>query len=200
MNFIKTIFKNRARVLMLVLVLLPFSILTLNLITKNIINSELKPAKLEASSIGSGLPQHIKIPSIKVDSLIEKVGVTKEGAMSSPVGPDNTGWFDKGPIPGEKGSAVIDGHSGWKNNIPAVFDNLYKLKKGDKIYIESDAGLTTTFIVREIRRYNFTDNTKDVFVSNDSSSHLNLITCIGEWSEKEKGRLERLVVFTDIEI
>jgi sortase A len=200
MNIIKTIFKSRMRVLMLVLVLLPCSILTLNLITKNIINNELKPAKLEASSISKELPLRIKIPSIKVDALVEKVGITKDGAMGSPVGPDNAGWFDKGPIPGEKGSAVVDGHSGWKNNIPAVFDNLYKLKKGDKIYIESNTSLTTTFIVREIRRYNFTDNTKDVFVSNDSNSHLNLITCIGEWSEKEKGRLERLVVFADIEI
>lgn len=143
------------------------------------------------------LPIHLKIPTINVDADFEYVGLTRDGAMDAPKGPAPVGWYSLGPRPGDIGSAVIDGHSGWKNNIPAVFDNLYKLKKGDEIYIENDTGVTTTFIVREIRKYDPNADASDVFISNDGKSHLNLITCTGIWNETTKSRSERLVVFTD---
>ena len=152
------------------------------------------------SNIEVGLPVRLKIPKIKVNSIFEQVSLTSDGAVGSPKGPAEIGWFDGSPKPGEIGSSVIDGHSGWKNNIPAVFDNLYKLKKGDKIYVEDDNGNTITFIVREIRKYNPNAIAPDVFSRNDNKSHLNLITCTGIWNKIKKSRSERLVVFTDREI
>jgi len=143
------------------------------------------------------LPTRLKIPKIKADSLIESVGLTSLGAIDSPLGPKNAGWFNLGIIPGENGSAIIDGHSGWKNGIPAVFDSLYKLKKGDKIYVENGKGVTTTFIVREIKNYDPNADAEDVFSSNDNKAHLNLITCGGTWDNTAKTHSKRLVVFTD---
>jgi sortase (surface protein transpeptidase) len=55
--------------------------------------------------------------------------------MDAPKGPNDVVLFDPGPNPGEEGSVVIAGHYGWKNGIPAAFDNLNKLKEGDNIYI-----------------------------------------------------------------
>jgi len=81
------------------------------------------------------------------------LGLTTDGAMDVPKGPSNTAWFDLGTIPGDTGSAVIDGHSGWKNGIPAVFDDLYKLQKGDKVYVQNGKGIIITFVVREIKNY-----------------------------------------------
>jgi hypothetical protein len=74
-----------------------------------------------------GLPVRLKIPSINVDAPIEYVGLTSDGAMDVPKGHVKVAWFNLGPSPGEIGSSVIAGHYGWKNNIPAVFDNLHKL-------------------------------------------------------------------------
>jgi len=71
-----------------------------------------------------GLPVRLKIPKINVDSAFEYVGLTPQGAMDVPKGPAEVGWFKLGTRPGEIGSAVVAGHSGWKNGIPAVFDNL----------------------------------------------------------------------------
>ena len=102
-----------------------------------------------------------------------------------------------GPIPGELGSSIIDGHSGWKNGIPAVFDNLYKLKKGDNIYVEDKNGKVSTFVVRETKMYDSKANPAEVFVSNDGKAHLNLITCAGVWDNTLKSHSSRLVVFTD---
>jgi LPXTG-site transpeptidase (sortase) family protein len=145
------------------------------------------------------LPVRLRIPTINVDANFIAVGFTHDGAMDVPRGPAEVGWFSFGPRPGENGSSVVDGHSGWKNNIPAVFDNLYKLKKGDKIYVEDDGGAIITFVVRESKKYGPHDNVPEVFITNDGKSHLNLITCTGIWNIFSKSRSNRLVVFADKE-
>jgi LPXTG-site transpeptidase (sortase) family protein len=146
-----------------------------------------------------GEPMRLKIPKIDVDSTVIPVGLTPDGAMDVPKGPAEVAWFNFGPRPGENGSAVIAGHYSWKNNIPAVFDNLHKLNKGDKIYIEDEKGTNNIFVVREIRIYGKNADASDVFASSDSGAHLNLVTCTGIWNKAEKMYSDRLVVFTDKE-
>lgn len=147
----------------------------------------------------SGLPVRLKIPSINVDALVEHVGLTPNGAMDVPKERANVAWFNLGPRPGENGSAVIDGHYGWKSGKASTFDNLYKLHKGDKLYIEDEKGTTITFVVRESRRYNPNADASEVFGSSDGRAHLNLITCEGVWDKVSKTYSKRLVVFTDKE-
>jgi len=146
------------------------------------------------------LPINLKIPKIRVNANIESVGVLDDETMGVPKNFTDVAWFNLGPTPGENGNAVIDGHSGRKDNMPAVFDNLYKLKKGDKIYTKDSSGNSTTFIVRESKKYDLTADDQDVFVSNDGKSHLNLITCAGVWNPILGTHSKRLVVFTDKEI
>ena len=145
------------------------------------------------------LPVRLKIPSINVDAPVEYVGLTPDGAMDVPKGPVNVAWYNLGPRPGENGSAVIAGHYGWKNNIPAVFDNLHKLRKGDKIYIEDEKGANIIFVVREIQIYDKNEDASGVFYSSDGKAHLNFVTCTGVWNKAEKTRSDRLIVFTDKE-
>jgi len=159
------------------------------------INNAVALLSQERSNVA--LPVRLKIPSIYIDAPIEYVGITPDGAMDAPKGPVGVAWFNLGPRPGENGSSVIAGHYGWKNNTPAVFDNLHELNKGDKISVEDERGVTTTFAVREIRTYNKDEAAPDVFVSYDDKAHLNLITCAGVWNKSEKKFSERLVVFAD---
>ncbi|MEK7657661.1 MAG: class F sortase [Patescibacteria group bacterium] len=147
----------------------------------------------------SGLPVRLKIPSINVDAPVEYVGLTPDGAMDVPKGPVNVAWFNLGPRPGENGSSVIAGHYGWKNNIPAVFDNLHKLRIGDKIYIEDEKGANIVFVVRKIQIYGKNKDASGVFYSSDGKAHLNLVTCTGVWNKTEKTRSDRLIVLTDKE-
>lgn len=145
------------------------------------------------------VPIRIKIPKINVDASIEYVGLTTDGSIDAPKYPENTAWFTLGPRPGEIGSSVIDGHSGWKDEIPAVFDDLYKLHIEDKIYIEDKKGTIITFVVRELKIYKETENVSDIFNSKDGKAHLNLITCNGTWNKIKKSYSNRLVVFSDME-
>ncbi|MDO8524443.1 MAG: class F sortase [bacterium] len=144
-----------------------------------------------------GEPTRLKIPKINVDAFIEYVGVTSAGAMDISENQDSVAWFKLGPRPGEKGSAVIAGHYGIKNKKGSVFDGLYKLRKGDKIYIKDDKGATISFVVRKSQRYDPNADASDVFISNDGKAHLNLITCEGVWNALFKTYSKRLVVFTD---
>jgi len=150
-------------------------------------------------AISNVLPVRLIIQNIAVDALIEPVGLTSEGAMDTPKGPADAAWFNQGTRPGEIGSSVIDGHSGWKDGIPAVFDNLNKLGVGDKVLVMDEIGVTSTFVVRKVRTYDPKADASEVFISNDGKAHLNLITCEGTWDPVSKTSSERLVVFTDKE-
>jgi LPXTG-site transpeptidase (sortase) family protein len=143
------------------------------------------------------LPIRLTIASIHVDAPIESVGTDADGAMQAPATPEGAAWFDLGPLPGEKGSAVIAGHSGWKDGIPALFDRLKDVHKGDLITVENSQGVVSTFIVRDTHIYDAGVDASSIFTSS-SGPHLNLITCIGTWNVSQKSYSERLVVFTDL--
>jgi sortase A len=144
-------------------------------------------------------PLRLRIPSLHVDAPVEYVGLTKDGEMDVPKNPSDVAWFKLGSHPGQVGSSVIAGHSGYKDNTKAVFDNLSTLKKGERIYIENNEGITITFVVKGFRTYAYNEDATSVFSSHDGIAHLNLITCIGNWDYSEKTHSNRLVVFTDRE-
>ena len=148
----------------------------------------------------TGLPVHIKIPKINVNAIVESVGVTTAGIMDVPKQIADTAWYHFGTIPGEIGSAVIDGHSGTMNGVPAVFNDLKKLKIGDKVYIDDGTGTSTSFVVVGIKTFGAKDNTTSVFKSSDNVAHLNLITCEYAVGKNKKSYYNRLIVFTNKEV
>ena len=152
------------------------------------------------AATSAGLPKRLKIPKIKVNAVLEPVGLTSAGAVDVPKGPTNAAWFKLGPRPGETGSAVITGHYGvWRSGLPTVFNKLTKLKKGDKLSVIDEKGATTKFVVREVKNYGPKESAPEVFISNDGKAHLNLITCVGVWNKVTKSYPKRLVVFADKE-
>lgn len=161
-------------------------------------SSGIKPIIVQKTE-KAGIPMRIKIPVIRIDTVIEHVGLTPQDSVGVPKKPTNVAWFKLGPRPGDEGSSVIVGHYGWQNRKPAAFDKLSKLRKGDKIYIEDDKGEVVTFVVRESKRYAWDADVPEVFEVGDEKSHLNLITCEGVWSRLLSSYSRRLVVFADRE-
>ncbi len=182
-----------------VAVCVAFSTILIFLPNDALLGSVQSASAILGGHIDSGIPVRLTIPKISVDAAIEPVGLTGEGAMSVPKGPDDTAWFSQGTRPGEIGSAVIDGHSGWKDGIPAVFDNLNRLRIGDTILVMDGRGVTFTFVVRKVKTYDPKADASDVFSSNDGKVHLNLITCEGTWDPISRTSSERLIVFADKE-
>lgn len=135
------------------------------------------------------------IPGINVNAKIQTIKVTPKGEMEVPSNITDVGWYNLGPRPGDKGSAVIAGHLNGPDDKPGVFINLFKLKPGDKLSILDKSGLLTNFVVRKVKIFP-PGYAEEVFSTNDSA-HLNLITCDGLWDGLKKSYDKRLVVFTD---
>ncbi|MDB5170020.1 MAG: peptidase family protein [Candidatus Saccharibacteria bacterium] len=165
-------------------------------------NPDVPPASLLVAkpvAAAIDLPTRLTIPSINVNALVEHVGLTANGEMDTPENPNNVAWYKAGPRPGENGSAVIDGHYGRANGGRGAFDNLHRLRAGDKLYVEDTDGLIIAFVVHTLQTYRRDDDAQSVFVSSDSKSHLNLITCAGSWNTATRNYSDRTVVFTDRE-
>ena len=89
------------------------------------------------------VPKTLIIPSLKVEANVDQVGLLKNGQIGVPNGTQNVAWYKEGAKPGQKGNAIIDGHvDSYKG--PAVFFNLKKLNKNDKIYIVGKNGKKKT--------------------------------------------------------
>ena len=73
--------------------------------------------------------ERLIIPVIQVNASIEPVGVLSDGDLAVPTqNPwDGVGWYQYGPYPGARGSAVIDGHLDRPGGYPAVFWRLHQI-------------------------------------------------------------------------
>ena len=153
-------------------------------------------ATIPQKTTSAKVEAHLEIPKIKVKAVIKDMGVTAQGVMAIPGNRVDVGWWGKGTVPGQVGSAVFGGHNEWGNGA-GVFADLHLLKTGDTMSVVDKNGHSTSFVVREIRTYNATDIDNGIFLS-ASGIHLNLITCSGTWDPKTKSYTKRLVVFTDV--
>jgi sortase A len=162
------------------------------------------PAQTPASpasvpKVSYALPVRLVIPKIGLNAAVENVGLTSGRDMASPSGPGTVGWYKFGPRPGNKGSAVIDGHSGYADGRQAAFDELPKLKVGDKFYVKDARGKRITFIVRRTKLFARNASAKEVFASM-KARRLNLITCTGSFDEAAGTHSKRLVVFAEHQV
>ncbi len=157
------------------------------------------PTALATRSPGAeASPAHLLIPVIGINAFIEAVGTLPNGDMATPTQSPwvHVGWYDAGPRPGEKGSAVIDGHLDRPGGYPAVFWRLRELHVGDEVLVMKSDGKKLTFRVTRVAFYTpQAAPIQDIF-GNRSDSYLNLITCAGDWIPSEHQTTLRLVVYT----
>lgn len=148
-----------------------------------------------------GYPLRLLIPSIQVNALVEPVGVSSDSDLATPAkGPwTDVGWYSNGPMPGEQGSAVIDGHLDRPGGYPAVFWNLRSLAAGDKVSVVDAAGKTYHFHVTAVAFYQPQDAPLQEIFGNNAGSFLNLITCAGDWIPSQHQTTLRLVVYTTLD-
>jgi sortase (surface protein transpeptidase) len=141
---------------------------------------------------------HLLIPAIGVNAPIEPVGLLSNGALNVPQKNPWTGvgWYKDGPIPGQLGSAIIDGHLDRPRGAPAVFWNLNQLHRGDVVTIVDAQGQALHFRVLHLQAYQPDKAPLDKIYGDISGRYLNLITCAGSWIPSQHQTTERLVVFS----
>ena|SRR5258707_8209470 len=146
------------------------------------------------------IPIRVKIPAIGIDGFIELVGIRPNGDLATPAqNPwEDMGWYDMGPYPGQRGSAVIDGHLDRPGGYPAVFWRLGDMRAGDDVQVTNIGGKTLHFRVTHIEYY-APDQApiQDIF-GNPGGIYLNLITCAGDWIPSQHQTALRVVVYTTL--
>ncbi len=146
------------------------------------------------------IPVRLLIPAIGVNAPIESVGVGPDGTMETPGQRpwNDVGWYNAGPRPGERGSAVIAGHLDRPGGNPAVFWHLRDLHVGDDVLVVDAHGKTLLFHVTAIMSYPpQVAPVQDIF-GNTAGSFLNLTTCAGDWIPTQHQTALRLVVSTSL--
>ncbi|CAN5633644.1 hypothetical protein BH23CHL5_BH23CHL5_27450 [soil metagenome] len=129
------------------------------------------------------IPTRISIPKLRIDAVIESVGVDN-GVMGVPINEWNVGWYPTYAAPGEFTNVVMAGHRDWWNVGPVVFWNLHLLQPGDKIYVTGPDGAGATYVVTLGW---LVDATIDARLLTDDVGKevLTLITCGGVWNGRE---------------
>jgi sortase (surface protein transpeptidase) len=145
-------------------------------------------------------PLRLVIPTIGVNAFVEQLGIQANGDLATPTQSpwDDVGWYKLGPHPGERGSAVIDGHLDRPGGSWAVFWRLSDMRVGDEVLVVNGAGKTLHFRVTRMAFYApQAAPIQDIF-GNSGGIYLNLLTCAGDWIPSEKQTTLRLVVYTSL--
>jgi sortase A len=146
----------------------------------------------------SSLPVRLQIPSLHIDAKVQYVGTTPAGTMGVPSNFVDVAWFKQGTVPGQLGSAAIDGHVDNGLALAGVFKHLGDIAVGDSVYVQTkDKGLLH-FVVYDIESYPYTEVPLQTIFGRTDGAYLNLITCEGAWVQGQRTYDHRLVVYTKL--
>jgi hypothetical protein len=147
--------------------------------------------------LGRSVPVSIDIPSIHVNAKIIPLGLNANGTVAVPPlsTPMLTGWYDKGPTPGQQGAATILGHVDAAKVGPAVFYELGNLRPGAKIFVHLRSGQVAIFEAYSIALFQKAKFPTQRVFGYTSWPTLRLITCGGVFDPKTGHYLGNIVAF-----
>jgi hypothetical protein len=158
-----------------------------------------KPPPREFPVLEASRPTRIAIPEIGVNAPVHDVGLADDGTIAVPPvnEPNETGWYESGPTPGEFGPAVLVGHVDTKSG-PAVFAKLSALDPGDRVEVTRRDRSVAVFEVNSVERFDKTSVPADRVYGDFTRPGLRLITCGGRWVGGATGYEDNIVVFASL--
>lgn len=136
----------------------------------------------------------LRIPSIGVDANVVTKGVDANGVMQVPNNAVDVAWYGFASRPGSGGNVVFSGHVDFHGVGPAVFWNLGKLNKGDRIDVALADGTTYHYSVIGKGVFDADTAPVDQIVGPTPAESVTLITCTGVFNAATRQYNERLVV------
>jgi LPXTG-site transpeptidase (sortase) family protein len=143
-------------------------------------------------------PTSIEIPAVGIAGPVVPLGLNDDGTLEVPDDFGATGWYERGPEPGEAGPAVITGHVD-STTGPAVFYRLRELQSGDEIAVHRADHTTVRFVVERIEEWPKASFPTDRVYGRTRGSVLRLVTCSGEFDESIGHYVDNTIVYADRE-
>ncbi|MEV6332818.1 class F sortase [Streptomyces sp. NPDC051909] len=137
-----------------------------------------------ADPLPASPPVRVRVPSVRIDAPVTRVGLDAEGWIEAPGAPydrDLAGWFTGAVTPGERGTAVVVGHV----DVPAgraVFYDLGALAPGRRVEIARTDGRTAVFTVYGIEVVPKDGFPAERVYGTTGAPELRLITCGGRYA------------------
>ncbi|MFD7887402.1 class F sortase [Streptomyces albidoflavus] len=143
-------------------------------------------------------PLKVAIPAIFIEAPVTALGLDTKGRLEAPPlsKPKLTGWYEKGPSPGEDGTALLVGHRDTRTG-PAIFLNLNALRRGDKVNVVRADRKTAVFTVDAVKTYTKDKFPDDKVYGETGRPELRLLTCGGRFDERA-GYSANVVVFAHL--
>lgn len=156
------------------------------------------PARPAVRPLPPVTPIRLRIPSLKVDAPLMKLGLDAAGALKPP--PDNNpvlaGWYAGGTVPGAVGTAVTAGHVDTRLG-PGVFQTLALLRTGATVEIVREDLSTAVFTVYAVETYGKKSFPDAKVYGPSARPELRVITCGGVY-DKKSGYRDNVVVFASL--
>ncbi len=161
---------------------------------------EIKPSESEVKeyTVPSDYPRYLSIERLGINNVrVLPMGVNPSGELATPNNIFDVGWYEGSGKPGHGGTLLIDGHNGGPN-VYGVFKNLPSMVEGDSIVIERGDGVIFKYVVTENKTVSLEDS--DAYMTTAAKSpekgkeSITLISCSGEWSQKQGTYLSRQFV------
>ncbi|MDT4988906.1 MAG: hypothetical protein QOI74_3000 [Micromonosporaceae bacterium] len=141
---------------------------------------------------GTSPPTRVRMPTIRVDSPLDPLGLNAAGALRAPTNFAHAGWYADGTVPGDVGPAVIAGHVD-SGSGPAVFFRLYRLRPGDPVQVRRGDRWLEFRVVSTARYPKNGFPTADVY-GPTPDAQLRLITCGGTFDTQRRSYVDNVVV------
>jgi hypothetical protein len=141
----------------------------------------------------SSPPVRVRIPSIGVDSALQKLGLLPDGSLAPPSQWQVAGWYAGGVRPGDVGPAVIAGHVDSVSG-PAIFFKLVDLKPGNAVLVTRADSSTLRFRVSRTDEYPKNKFPTAAVYGPTPVPTLRLVTCTGDFDYQARSYVDNLVV------
>ncbi len=138
------------------------------------------------------------VPYLDIDAPVMGLRLGSDRRLPAPPDDDSNlvGWYEGGPAPGLRGTAVAVGHLDTDRG-PAVFAGLTELKRGRVVEVRRADRRTAVYTVDAVKSYEKAHFPNEEVYGDRGRPELRLITCGGDY-DRRKGYLGNIVVYAHL--
>jgi sortase (surface protein transpeptidase) len=142
-------------------------------------------------------PVWLRIPALKVDAKIERLGLQRDGTIAVPATTDIAGWYEYGPRPGQAGPAVLLGHVDSQAG-PGIFIDLYRARPGTTVRVDRADGSSATFTITQVTKVPKVRFPTDLVYAPTLDPTLRLVTCGGSFDRARGSYRDNVIAFATL--
>ncbi|TMR23351.1 class F sortase [Nonomuraea turkmeniaca] len=157
------------------------------------------PLSKMAKPMAAARPTAVYIPSIGIAAPLTELGLDALGAIQNPPldAPNLAGWYRYGPVPGQRGAAVITGHLDTRSG-PAVFARLKEVKRGDQVQVLRADRSVAVFVVDKVEHTPKSRFPAKKVYGKLRYPGLRLVTCGGAFDRQAHSYRDNTIVYAHL--